>query len=631
MPRTSSAMDRSTKKPQTASVMMGIAALGVVFGDIGTSPLYTLKTVLALSGGDASPRVILGLLSMLFWTLIIVTSIKYVSLAMRIDNNGEGGILALMSLLGLRKNKRPLVVAVGLFGAALLYGDGAITPAISVLSALEGINLIWPHAKHYVLPVAVLILCLLFIIQPLGTQRIGKTFGPIMTLWFASIALLGVWGIIHHPAVLLAINPLYALKFMLSHGYISFLVMGGVFLCVTGAEALYADMGHFGPQPIRMAWYGMVFPSLLLNYAGQAALVLSGTPVTENIFFLLCPPVLLIPLVILATLATIIASQAIITGTFSITRQAIQLGWLPPLRVKQTSAEGYGQIYVGVVNWLLMIATISLVVGFRSSDNLASAYGIAVSMTMLMTSGLLFMAMREIWHWNLLASLAAAGTLMLIDIGFVFANMMKILDGGYVPLVLASLIYGVMCVWHRGITKVTDIVHEKTIPIREFIQELEDEQIPRVPGCAVFLTRTAVDAPPVMRWHVKRNRALHEKVFILHVTIENIPWVTESQRIDIRQVIVDLYRVHARYGFMERPNIPLLLSRAIAEKSLKIELEEITYYLGHENIVVADEKRGLARCQSQLFALMMRNGAHITDRFQLPNNQVVEISRRIPF
>ena len=383
--------------PNPRLAAMSLAALGIVFGDIGTSPLYTLKTVLDLTGAHPDAMTILGSLSLILWTLFLITTVKYVGFAMRVDNDGEGGIIALMTLLGVKKRHRPVIVAAGLFGAALIYGDGAITPAISVLSALEGMEQVAPSLQTYVLPAAVAILLALFAIQPQGTARIGKAFGPIMLVWFVVMAALGVYGVLQHPSVLAAINPAYGLKFLASGGLTGFLVLGGVFLCVTGAEALYADMGHFGPVPIRLAWNGVVFPSLIINYAGQAALVLEGAPTDGNIFYRLCPAPLLTPLIVLATIATIIASQSIITGAFSMTRQAIQLGWLPRLIIKQTSAEGYGQIYVGTVNWLLMFVTLGLTIGFGKSDNLAAAYGIAVSLTMLMTSVLLFIAMRDIW------------------------------------------------------------------------------------------------------------------------------------------------------------------------------------------------------------------------------------------
>ena len=392
---------------------------------------------------------------------------------MSIDNDGEGGILALMALLGIKKHQRPAIVAVGLFGAALIYGDGAITPAISVLSALEGLNIAVPALKTFILPAAVAILVALFAIQPLGTSRIGRAFGPIMGLWFLSIAALGLWGIMQHPAVLSALNPLYGLRYLLSNGYASFVVLGGVFLCVTGAEALYADMGHFGPRPIRLAWSGVVFPSLILNYAGQSAIVLDGASTADNIFYRLCPEALLIPFIVLATLATIIASQSIITGAFSMTRQAIQLGWLPRLQITQTSEKGYGQIYVGVINWLLMIVTVCLTLFFGKSDNLAAAYGVAVSATMLMTSALLFIAMREVWGWGLVVSGSIAGAFLCVDASFFLANLVKVADGGYVPLLLASIVYGVMLIWHRGSTTVAQVLSERTIPVNEFMNSIE--------------------------------------------------------------------------------------------------------------------------------------------------------------
>ncbi|MGC1547580.1 MAG: KUP/HAK/KT family potassium transporter, partial [Rhodanobacter sp.] len=418
------------KKP--ALLAAGVGALGVVFGDIGTSPLYTFKTVLDMTGGD-NPQTIFGVISLLIWTLIIVTTVKYAGFAMRIDNDGEGGILALMALLGVKRRKRPLIVAAGLFGAALIYGDGAITPAISVLSALEGLDIAAPSLQHYVLPLTVAVLLGLFALQPIGTAKIGRAFGPIMALWFITMAILGIWGIVRHPSILWALNPYYGLSYLFHSGGSGFLVLGGVFLCVTGAEALYADMGHFGAGPIKLAWATLVFPSLVLNYAGQGAIVLAGAPTTGNIFYRLCPASLTLPLIILSTVATIIASQSIITGAFSMTRQAIQLGWMPRLKVSQTSQEGYGQIYVGAVNWTLMLVTISLALAFRKSDNLAAAYGIAVSATMLMTTALLFIAMREIWKWSLLASGAVAGLFFIVDASFFSSNMMKLFDGGYVP------------------------------------------------------------------------------------------------------------------------------------------------------------------------------------------------------
>jgi KUP system potassium uptake protein len=621
--------ERSDRPTTSASLpLAGMSALGVVFGDIGTSPLYTLKTVLALTGESPDAAVTLGALSLVVWTLIVVTTIKYVSVAMRVDNDGEGGILALMALLGVKRERRPIIVAVGLFGAALIYGDGAITPALSVLSALEGLNIATPAVQPYVVPAAVAILVGLFAIQPQGTARIGRAFGPIMALWFVSIAVLGIWGIAQHPAVLAAINPRYGLNYLFSGGSGSFLVLGGVFLCVTGAEALYADMGHFGARPIRLAWSALVFPSLVLNYAGQAALVLQGEPSSGNIFFRLCPSALLIPLVVLATIATIIASQSIITGAFSMTRQAIQLGWLPRLRITQTSAEGYGQIYVGPVNWLLMIVTVGLTVGFGKSDNLAAAYGIAVSATMLMTSVLLFIAMREIWRWSMLAAGSLAGAFLIVDTAFFIANLAKIADGGYVPLLLAGCVYFIMVVWHIGAAAVTARLHETVMPIGEFMATLEKGGIPRVPGTAVFLTRTQRDAPPVMVWHLKKNRALHERLFVLTVETESVPRFHGPGRITFEEIAPNFWRACARYGFMERPDIPALLHQA-HDLGCKVGLDDVTYYVGHETIVHREDRKGLPAWLEKLFSFMQRNSVHVSDFFRLPADSVVEIGRQV--
>jgi KUP system potassium uptake protein len=614
--------------PAPALPFAALAALGVVFGDIGTSPLYTLKTVLALTGEKPDAAVTLGVLSLVIWTLIVVTTVKYVAVAMRINNDGEGGILALMALLGVKREQRPTIVAVGLFGAALIYGDGAITPAISVLSALEGLTITTPQVQPYIVPAAVVILVALFAIQPQGTARIGRAFGPVMTVWFLTIAALGVYGILKHPGVLAAINPLYGLRYLFTGGSGAFLVLGGVFLCVTGAEALYADMGHFGARPIRLAWSALVFPSLVLNYAGQAALVLNGEPTSDNIFYRLCPSALLIPLVVLATVATIIASQSIITGAFSMTRQAIQLGWLPRLQITQTSAEGYGQIYVGIVNWLLMIVTVGLTIGFRKSDNLAAAYGIAVSATMLMTSALLFIAMREVWQWSLLTAGAVAGTFLTVDTAFFAANLTKVAEGGYVPLLLAGCVYFIMVMWHVGAVAVAKRLRERVMPIKKFMANVEQDHIPRVPGTAVFLTRAPKDAPPVLVWHLKHNRSLHEHLFILTVIIQPIPWIRNAERLAVEEIAPDLWRLSARYGFMERPDIPALLKQAHA-RGCTADLSDVTYYVGHETVVHREDGKALPRWIEALFALMQRNSVHVSDFFRIPPDNVVEIGRQI--
>ena len=607
---------------------LGLAALGVVFGDLGTSPLYTLKTVFALAGPHAGASVALGVLSLVLWTLLVVVTIKYVSFAMRVDNDGEGGILALLALLGVKRARRPLIVAIGLFGAALIYGDGAITPAISVLSALEGLNIATPAVSSFVLPAAVGVLVVLFCVQPLGTARIGGTFGPIMACWFVAIGLLGIWGIVQHPAVLVAVDPRYAIRFLFSGTKGSFLVLGGVFLCVTGAEALYADMGHFGARPIRLAWIVLVFPALVLNYAGQVALVLAGAPTGDNIFYRLAPSSLLLPLVVLSTAATIIASQSIITGAYSMTRAAIQLGWMPRMQITQTSAKGYGQIYVGVVNWCLMLATLGLTIGFRKSDNLASAYGIAVSATMLLTTALLFLAMREIWRWSFLAAGVAAGAFFIVDGAFFLANLAKIADGGYVPLLLAAFVYGIMTIWHFGASAVSARLRDSAMPADEFLGMLQMQNVARVPGTAVFLTRSQSGAPPVMVWHVRQNRALQQKIFVVRVETESVPWVRADDRLSVEEVAPDFWRGRARFGFVERPDIPAVLREAHA-RGCRLDPDNVTYYVGHETVTAREDGGGVPRWVERLYAFMQRNSAHASDYFRLPAEHLVEIGREV--
>ena len=613
---------------KSALAVTGLAALGIVFGDIGTSPLYTLKTAFDFLSSGGGPERILGLLSLLIWTLVLITSIKYVLIAMSIDNDGEGGILALMSLLGVKRHRRPLIVLAGLLGAALIYGDGAITPAISVLSALEGLDIAGPQFMPYVVPAAVAILLALFAAQPLGTSRIGAAFGPVMMVWFVVIGVLGVRGVAREPGVLWAVNPLYGLRLLAGNGFKGFAVLGGIFLCVTGAEALYADMGHFGKRPIRAAWTWIVFPCLVLNYAGQSAIALRGEPIANNIFYRLCPEQLLIPLVCLATVATIIASQSIITGAFSMTRQAIQLGWLPRMHIKQTSDRGYGQIYVGVVNWLLMLVTVALTVLFHSSDNLAAAYGIAVSATMLMTSFLLFFAMREIWRWSLAASAALAGVFVVIDAGFFAANSTKIAEGGYVPLLLAAVVYGIMLFWHRGTVAVAERLAETPISVSDFLADLKARGVPRVPGTAVFLTRTLSGVSPVMLWHLKHNRALHERVLVLTALTESRPRVQWPELMSVAQEGEGFWRVTAHFGFMQRPDIPRLLHEA-QQQGCTAPLDDVTYYVGHEHIVHRERGPALPIWQEALYAALQRNAAHVTDYFRLPSRQVVEIGRQI--
>jgi KUP system potassium uptake protein len=614
-----------TTSPRGPLAALALGALGVVYGDIGTSPLYTFKTAIEWAGGEATPAAALGMLSLITWTLIITTSVKYVAIVMRADNDGEGGILALMSLLGIKHGERAGVISIGILGAALLYGDGAITPAISVLSALEGLKAPMPDFAPYVLPLSVLVLIAVFALQPQGTARIGALFGPIMTLWFISIGLLGLFGILRHPAVLVALDPRYGFGYLFGHGWTGFLVLGGVFLCATGAEALYADMGHFGPQPIRLAWYGLVLPTLLLNYAGQTAVVVDGEVAAGgNPFFILCPPFLQVPLVALATAATIIASQAIISGTFSMTRQAIQLGLCPRLHITQTSSEGYGQIYVGFVNWALMVLTLGLALSFRSSDNLASAFGIAVALTMLLTSLLMFIAMREVWGWSLPLSVAVAGLFVVVDLSFVAANMMKVVEGGWVPLVVGATLYFVMSTWRQGRAALARKLERDTLPLKEFIAQVHSKA--RVAGTAVYMT-SRVDVVPVPLLHNLKHKVLHERVVLLHVVTRNIPRVAADKRVEVVHLGDNFHSVVAYYGFMQHPNVPRVLERCDLQ-GLTFNMMETSFFVGRVTIVPARKSRfGAIRCK--IFEAMHRNALAATEFFRIPPNRVIELGGQV--
>jgi KUP system potassium uptake protein len=601
---------------------MAIGALGVVYGDIGTSPLYTFKTAIEWAGGEATPAVALGILSLVVWTLLITTSLKYVAIVMRADNDGEGGILALMSLLGVKRGERGFVITLGIIGAAMLYGDGAITPAISVLSALEGLKDPLPSFAPYVLPLSVIVLIAVFALQPQGTARIGALFGPVMTIWFVTIGLLGLAGIIRHPAVLAALDPRYGLGYLFGHGFTGFLVLGGVFLCATGAEALYADMGHFGPRPIRLTWYGLVLPTLVLNYAGQTAvLVENGVTAGSNPFFALCPAGLQLPLVALATIATIIASQAIISGTFSMTRQAIQLGLCPRLHITQTSSQGYGQIYVGFVNWTLMLLTLTLTLSFRSSDNLASAFGIAVALTMLLTSMLMFLAMRELWRWSLWSSIAVAGLFVIVDLSFVAANMMKVMEGGWVPLAVGATLFFLMSTWHRGRGALAEKLERDTLPLADFIVQMRTKA--RVQGTAVYMT-SRLDMVPVPLLHnLKHNKALHQRIVLLHVVTANIPRVSPDRRLVLRDLGDNFHTITAEYGFMQQPNVPRVLHLCAAQ-GLAFDMMATSFFVGRVKIVPAPNS-SFGRFRCNVFEIMHRNALAATDFFRIPPNRVIEL------
>jgi KUP system potassium uptake protein len=605
---------------------LAVGALGVVYGDIGTSPLYTMKTALKWAGGGATPEAALGMLSLITWTLIITTSIKYVAVVMRADNDGEGGILALMSLLGVKHGERWGVIALGILGAALLYGDGAITPAISVLSALEGLKSPLPALGPYVLPLSIAVLVGVFALQPLGTGQIGKLFGPIMTIWFLTIGVLGLFGILGHPGVLAALDPRYGISYLFGHGLTGFQVLGGVFLCATGAEALYADMGHFGPRPIRLTWYGLVLPTLLLNYAGQTALFVDGAvPADGNPFFELCPQAVQLALVVLAAAATIIASQAIISGTFSMTRQAIQLGLCPRLHITQTSSEGYGQIYVGFVNWALMLLTLSLALAFQSSDNLAAAFGIAVSLTMLLTSVLLFLFLRGVWRWSLPLAATVAGLFMLVDLSFVAANMMKVVEGGWVPLLVAALLFTAMSTWWRGRSALSRKLERDTMPLADFIGHAQRKT--RVPGTAVYMT-SRIDVVPVPLLHnLKHNKVLHERVVLLHVATKNVPRVAPEDRFEVSHLGYDFHAITAHYGFMEQPHVPRLLERC-SRHGLRFNMMEASFFVGRVTIVPRRGSR-FGALRIKLFELMHRNALPATEFFRIPPDRVIELGAQV--
>lgn len=613
---------------QTTSFSTSLLALGIVYGDLGTSPLYTLQTIVHIMGNQFTPEAALGSLSLVFWSLIITISVKYCVFVMRADNHGEGGILALMTMTRAHWSGRGRwLVVLGLFGAALIYGDGIITPAISVLSAVEGLNAETDIFKPYTMPIAVAILTGLFALQSRGTAAVGKAFGPIMMLWFTTIGVLGIIGIVHHPEVLGALNPVKGVRLLTTHGFLGLMVLAGVFLALTGGEALYADMGHVGRKPIRVAWYCVVLPALVLNYAGQVGNLLHTSDVHGNPFFKLAPDWAIYPLVVLATLATIIASQAIITGSFSMTRQAMQLGWFPGVRINQTSAEQYGQIYVPFVNWTMMFLTIALAVGFGSSDRLAGAYGTAVSTTMVLTTVLLHQVMRRRWRWSLMQAAAVTGILLTVDLAFFGANLLKIPEGGWIPLTFGALVFILMTTWRFGV----EALHRRKAALSEdparFFAILRDGSVVRVPGTAVFLTRLDGAIPPIIVNYVKQAKSLRQKAIALSVTFENVPRVQSKDRIRYDKLNDDFWHVTVHFGFVEIPDLRLALSRA-AKQGLPV-LDDASYYIERDDPVSSAHRGLLSRLRIALFAFMSRNSAHAIDRFKIPTDALIEIGRRI--
>jgi KUP system potassium uptake protein len=612
------------------TVVAALAALGIVYGDLGTSPLYTYQTIVGAVGGHPSPQDALGLLSLVVWALIVTVSVKYCVFVMRADNHGEGGILALMALVTSRMGRGSgVLVAMGLFGAALIYGDGIITPAISVLSALEGINVATTAFKPYVLPAALVILLALFAAQTRGTASIGRVFGPVMLVWFAAIAVLGLLGALRRPDdVVAAINPWHAARFLVGHGWRSFVVLGGVFLAITGGEALYADMGHIGRNPIRSSWCCVVLPALLLSYAGQTALLIENPALDGNPFFELAPGWAVIPLVALATAATIIASQAIITGAFSLTRQAMQLGWFPGLNIRQTSDQEYGQIYVPFVNWTMMLGTLALTYGFGSSDRLAAAYGTAVSTTMLLTTALLYNAMRDVWRWPAPVALLVSGAFLLVDLAFFAANLLKLPEGGWVPLLLGALIFAVMTTWHQGMAAVRRKLAEDAENADALLARLKTGHVARVPGTAVFLSRSGAAVPPVMVRHVAQIKALQETVVSLTVRFEEVPRVAQASRAEVEHVADVLWHVTVRFGFVEVPNLAAALACA-HDQGCPLDLEDAVYFAAHDEVVRSKTPPRLTAWRRMLFGFMYRNAVRAPDRFDLPADKFLEIGRQV--
>jgi KUP system potassium uptake protein len=640
-----------TNSPPTGRALAALAftALGVVYGDIGTSPLYAIKECFSGHHSIAPTREnVIGVLSLIFWSINFIVSFKYITFVLQADNRGEGGIFALLARvrpLTRADSGRMALIALGLFGAALLYGDGVITPAISVLGAIEGLTVAAPAVSHWVWPIAAVVLTAVFALQKRGTAKIGVMFGPVMAVWFASIAVLGVRGILMAPEVLQAVNPWYAVDFFIRDGVQAFLILGSVVLVVTGAEALYADMGHFGRRPIRMTWFTMVLPCLLLNYFGQAALLLVSPEARSNPFFSLAPSWALYPMIGVATAAAIVASQALISGAFSLTRQAVQLGYIPRVTIIHTSSTQIGQIYIPEVNWALWLGCLFLVVVYQSSSNLAAAYGIAVTGTMLTTTLLFHTVLCDRWKWPRWRARALTSVFLAVDLAFFSANLIKIREGGWFPILVGIGVYVLMTTWNRGRARLQAIVRENTLQMDLFLSDVVRRKPPRVPGTAVFLTSDVSGAPPVLLHHLKHNKVLHERVILMSVVTEEIPSVDEEERVECSELGEGFFKVIAHYGFMESPDIP----RALAElgkasgdgRPVAIKALETSFFLGRETLIatrntpahvpVPDAIGRMSMWRKRLFILMTRNARSATAFFGLPPNRVVELGAQIQF
>lgn len=618
----------------TKLAVIALAALGVVYGDIGTSPLYALRSCFA--GESAvlpSHDNVLGILSLIFWALILIVSVKYLVFVLRADNRGEGGILALMALaFPERKNDTSprikwVLVACGLFGAALLYGDGLITPAISVLGAMEGLEVAAPALKPYVVPLTVVILVGLFSVQRIGTGGVGRVFGWVMLLWFTTLAVLGIKEVLYAPEVLKCINPAYAWQFFTDNGWKGFHLLGAVFLVLTGAEALYADMGHFGKKPIRVAWFGLVLPALFLNYLGQGALVLGDPSTAENPFYRLAPSWALYPLVALATAAAVIASQALISGSFSLTMQAVQLGYIPRMAIEHTSSSTRGQIYIPWINWGLMFACIGLVLGFRSSENLAAAYGIAVVLTMIITTLLFYFTARRLWKWSLIPTAALCTVFLAAELCFLGANLTKIAHGGWFPLAVGAIGFTLMATWKTGRNRLRQRLINSLLPIEDFLKDVTESKPHRVNGTAIFLAGNPDGTPAALTHNFKHNKIIHKRVVLLTILIEEIPYVEQERRVTVADLGEGFFRVIGRYGFIEEPDAQEIL-KLCKPHGLNFREMETTFFLSRETII-SSERRGLARWRKHLFALLSRNAQPANAYFRLPPNRVVELGLQV--
>ncbi|CAN7673961.1 potassium transporter Kup [Variovorax sp. LjRoot84] len=619
--------------PRQGLGILTLSALGVVYGDIGTSPLYTMKEVfnpahsLALNAAN-----VIGAVSTILWALMVVVTLKYVVLILRAHNRGEGGIMALTALAakaaGSTPKRHTLLLLIGVLGAALFYGDAVITPAISVLGAMEGLETITPALKPYVLPISTAVIIGLFLGQRFGTAAVGKLFGPIVVVWFAVLAITGVAQIVEHPAILAALNPLRAIEFMQARGWHLFVVMGAIVLALTGAEALYADMGHFGKKPIRLAWNTFVLPALALNYMGQGALLLSDASALENPFFRLFPTFLLIPAVVLATMASVIASQATISGAYSLTKQAVQLGLLPRMQVLHTSEKEFGQIYVPFVNWVVMVAVLLAMVGFGSSSALASAYGIAVTVTMFITTLLTFFVVRHAWGYPLPLAWAATGAFLLVDAVLVVSCALKFWQGGWFPIVLGSVIFAIMATWRRGRELLIEHIQKDDPDLLPFITELAaDEHVRRTPRTAVYAVANPDTVPQALLHNIKHYQVLHEQNVILTVRFQEVPWVPEEERLQVEPLVDGFWRVRVNYGFKDEPDVPRAL-RLCMREGLKVDEAAISYFLSRE-IVIPTRGPGMAHWREALFATMSRNAGSVGDFFRLPHNAVVELGTRV--